>query len=293
MRTCYPCFVLAASGRSFLSTVHAFPVAPEAPDIPEIVDRPVIAIVSLPSRSAATRRNLAPPSPITPSNTHTVFLTPAIIASLVLFIAFTALVLSLFFFQAEIHTFVQKLRHKKLDPELEKEAGEDQELQPELEENQEAAPLGFGFDGLNKEELDAQRRKEEKEALQSSLSIEIPDSPPSLVLKHHSESPLSPIRAEGSSLEGHEAHDIKSIQDDPSVPSPSSIDRAAEEPRKGDAGLTETEGKELHVPSPLTLSPTSTAVSEDSGRVPTDELYHFPALPFHPSESTATEENLR
>lgn len=184
MRASIAFFILTASGRpsltSILSTVRAHPASPEPP----------LSERSTEAQSALEKRNIPPPQ-----GTPEAFLTPAIILSLVLFILFSGAIISLLFYGPEIQSFIrQKLKRQNRS---ETESKLQSRPAPEPEPS-----FGFGFDGLTKEEMEAARRKEEKQATRPQLYIKLPVSPPSLVLKHLSQSPLLPFDVNHKSVIG-------------------------------------------------------------------------------------------
>ncbi|GLB43565.1 hypothetical protein LshimejAT787_1400770 [Lyophyllum shimeji] len=114
------------------------------------------------------------------------FLTPEIIVSLVLFVLFSGAIISLLFYGREIRSFIRRKLKRQKEPEPASE------LQPVLAPGLDAS-WGFVFDGLTQEEMDAVRRKEERQETRAGLYIKLPVSPPSLVLQHLSKSPLLPF----------------------------------------------------------------------------------------------------
>jgi hypothetical protein len=98
------------------------------------------------------------------------YLTPTLVLTLVLFIVTASLLITLLFFGPNIRSFLLQKMKKEEKPKL-----------------------GFGFDGLSKQELKGLRLKEEQAAAKTSWLTKLPVRPPALVLKH-SYSPILPIQ---------------------------------------------------------------------------------------------------
>ncbi|KAF8079149.1 hypothetical protein FPV67DRAFT_1444327 [Lyophyllum atratum] len=177
MRASVAFFVLTVSGRPFLNPVlfaQAHPVTPKYN----------LAETSTGARPAWQKRNTPPPD----GATAAAFLTPAIILSLVFFVLVSGTIIAILFYRPQIQSFIR--RKLKRQP--------DQQLDPEYELRSEPAPksepsFGFGFDGLTNAQMEMVREKEEKRTARPELFIRLPAEPPSLVLRHHSRSPLLPI----------------------------------------------------------------------------------------------------
>ncbi|KAG5654162.1 hypothetical protein H0H81_006874 [Sphagnurus paluster] len=197
MRSSLAFFILAASGRpslvSIISAACAHPLH-RSDDTTNI--RPH---EHLSKRHAPSQHHIPNES----------FLTPTIIISFILFLLFTASIISLICYGPEIRLFIQRKLgriHGRAEPKRVPTAETDTDI--------EAPPsYGFGFDGLTAAEMQIQLYEEEKRATAittpcrrtrsqgkskpksecSEVFIPLPVSSPSLVLKHHSEPPLSPI----------------------------------------------------------------------------------------------------
>jgi hypothetical protein len=132
------------------------------------------------------------------------YFTPTLVLTLVLFIIFASLLIVMLFFGPNILSFLRQKTRKEEKPKL-----------------------GFGFDGLSKQELKGLRLKEEQAAVKTSWFTKLPTRPPALVLKHSS-SPLLPIQIprETSQLEDFESVDSIELDDEKEVGTYSNHDLA-------------------------------------------------------------------
>ena len=116
-------------------------------------------------------------------------LTSTLVLTIVLFVISAALIIVLLFFGPDIVSFIgQKMR------------------------KEEKPKLGFGFDGLSKQELKELRLKEEQAALKTSWFTKLPIRPPALTLKHTS-SPLLlvPMPSESSPTQSEDAQSVDTV----------------------------------------------------------------------------------
>lgn len=105
------------------------------------------------------------------------FFTPEIMLTLVLFLVFSALFFTFYFYGQEICSYILRRVRKQRKPEPEPDIG-----------------AGFGYDGLPEAEIKELGREEEPCAsvsTKTSWFIRLPNKPPLLVLGHSS--PLPPI----------------------------------------------------------------------------------------------------
>lgn len=174
-------YILLASGRPLcvpiFTVVHALPCVQKALSLPSSSSPyPSGCRTTLndgPGAAEHLNELFANTSTQQIDSAQNTYLTLTLVVTLVVFIIFASLLIVLFFFGPSIRSFiVQKMR------------------------KEEKPKLGFGFDGLSKQELKQLRLKEEEAAVKTSWFTKLPMRPPALVLKH-SPSPLLPIQIEG------------------------------------------------------------------------------------------------
>ena len=124
-----------------------------------------------------------------PQNTY---LTSTLVLTIILFVILAALLITLLFFGPNMLSCLRQKMRKEEQPKL-----------------------GFGFDGLSKQELRGLRLKEEQAAAKTSWFTRLPIRPPALTLKHTS-SPLLPIQipslSETSASQSEDSQSVASTE---------------------------------------------------------------------------------
>ncbi|KAF5385384.1 hypothetical protein D9615_001075 [Tricholomella constricta] len=271
MRALSAFLILAASGRphfiSILSAVRAHPTLTksQSDDLTKV-------------QFFQVKRDVPPPRP-------EAFLTPAILISFILFLLLSGCLLSLLFYGREIRAFLyRKLKRQNSRP------------QPARTLEPEPAPSsGSGLDGMRNAEV--AQLKEKRRAMRPQLFIRLPVSPPSLVLKHHSE-PLSPIEID---WERKHVEDIRLEETLPLMPATSQSSSTSGESTgsssTGSSTAVASEKSALSSPAIISRSmpvldirpsPPLEPSLEANDTQDSNVLNDLPELPFHPCNLSKT-----
>jgi len=199
-------YILLASGRlffiPFFAVVHALPCDQNALSLPSSSSPyPPSCRTTLNSGSESAPNNTTSLTKLflnTPaqlehidSTQNFTYLTSTLVLTIILFVIFAALLIVLLFFGPNILSFLRQKTKKEEKPKL-----------------------GFGFDGLSKQELRGLRLKEEEAAAKTSWFTKLPIRPPALTLKH-TLSPLLPIQIpRETSSQSEDSQSVESIEFD-------------------------------------------------------------------------------
>lgn len=196
MRSASAFYLLLASGRLFripiTTSVHALPCVQEALSLSSSSPyAPSCRITILNNGSGHVSNSMN--ELFSNTSAHDIEIqnsfTPTLILTIILFIVCASLLIVLLFFGPSIWSYlIQKMK------------------------KEEKPKLGFGFDGLSKQDLKSIRAREEQAAVKYSWFTRLPARPPALVLKHTS-SPLLSIQIprEGH-IEDFDSVDSKTTQ---------------------------------------------------------------------------------